>query len=221
MDWRLGELAVMKTIPHRYNMTENHVTMLQMYLIPAIYALWEGFVKSVITAYIKEINMSRVTMDSLIMDLLLYAIEIDDKLKLSEARQHEDKKKQFVRHFRNTLSAPVNIKQKVLTESNVNLKIINHLLKSFGLETIPEEYKGKLDKLLKFRNTIAHGEMAIVVKDEHIAEFTQLINDLMAEVVIRVEDGLIKKTYLEGGRMISDQGDGSCNQFHIAKEESM
>jgi len=196
IDWRMGELASLKTIPHRYNMVTHHKSLLKTYLVPAIYAIWEGFVSNTMLAYIMEINKEGIAAESIRMDILLYIADVDEKLNLTVSRSGRIQQEKFIRDMYTILTNPIKIVPKVQTKSNVNLEVINHLLTSFGLEALPDCYEGRLNKLLNFRNKIAHGEKAITVKDDHIIEFTQLINDLMADIAIRIEEGLTKKTYL-------------------------
>lgn len=196
IDWRMGELASLKTIPHRYNMVTHHISQLKTYLVPAIYAILEGFVSNTMLAYIMEINKERIAADSIRMDILLYIADMDEKLNLTVSRTGRNQQEKFIKNMYTTLTNPIKIVPKVQTKSNVNLEVINHLLTSFGLEALPNSYEGGLNKLLNFRNKIAHGEKAITVKNEHITEFTQLINDLMVDIATRIEEGLTNKTYL-------------------------
>lgn len=196
IDWRMGELASLKTIPYRYNMVTHHKSLLKTYLVPAIYAIWEGFVSNTMLAYIMEINKEGIAAESIRMDILLYIADVDEKLNLTVSRTGRIQQEKFIRNMYTILTNPIKIVPKVQTKSNVNLEVINHLLTSFGLEALPDCYEGGLNKLLNFRNKIAHGEKAITVKDDHIIEFTQLINDLMADIAIRIEEGLTKKAYL-------------------------
>ena len=197
IDWRMGELASLKTIPHRYNMIAHHKSLLKTYLVPAIYAIWEGFVSNTMLAYIMEINKEGISAESIRMDILLYITDIDEKLNLTVSRTSRSQQVKFIKNIYTTFNNPIEILPKVQTKSNVNLEVVNHLLTSFGLKTLPDCYEGKLNKLLNFRNKIAHGEKAILVKDVHITEFTQLINDLMVEIAIRIEEGITCQTYLK------------------------
>lgn len=197
MDWRLGELGVLKSIPYRYHMNEGHVDMLRRYLVPAIYGLWEGFVKNTMMVYIGEINKASVMADALSMNTLLYSTKVDENLRLTTIRDKRPVQEKFIKNFRRFISSPICIKPLVDTESNVNLDVANKLLGAFNIEMLPnDKYGGRLHKLLNFRNAIAHGDNSISVKDEEIAEFSQLIVELMAEIATRVENGLAIKSYL-------------------------
>jgi hypothetical protein len=46
IDWRISELATIKSIPIKYSFRLDHKDIHIKYSIPAIYAIWEGFVKN-------------------------------------------------------------------------------------------------------------------------------------------------------------------------------
>lgn len=196
LNWRLGELAVLKTIPHRYQMLDSHIELLKSYLVPAIYALWEGFVVNTFEVLIKEINSQSISPDDIDVKIILYVTETDESLCLSNARTKIESKLDFVKKIKEVFENTVHIDPKVVTKSNVNFKVINELITSFNMRLLPSCYKSSLDKLLFFRNAIAHGNRAISVNDEEIGLFSQLVNDLMAEIVERVEETIINRSYL-------------------------
>ena len=196
INWRYGELAMLKTIPHRYNMDISHQQSLKTYLIPAIYALWEGFVTNSFLQYIKYINSLAICAKDLNINVLTFAIASNPALRLSNPRIDFSKQVKFVDLYNNFISNPINIIPDIPTKSNVNYDVVNTILASFNLELLEEKYKDALNKLLKFRNTIAHGEQSIAVSDEHIFDFINLIANLMTEICLRIEYGIIHKTYL-------------------------
>lgn len=196
MNWRYGELASLKTIPYRYHMQECHVSMLKKYLIPAMYAIWEGFISNTILAYISEINNIGLMPEKIGANVLAYMAEADEHLRLSIARTDRVKQERYYEELKSMMSQPVKIKHYVITKSNVNLKVANDLLCSFSLAPLPIKYERGLNKLLCFRNAIAHGNNAILVTDEVISEFSMLISDLMSEIVVRVEEGLKRQSFI-------------------------
>lgn len=76
--------------------------------------------------------------------------------------------------------------------------MINNILHRFNLELLPEKpYEKQLNKLLRIRNSISHGETSIPVDKTIISELSFAVLKLMDEVFIRVVDGCNKKTYLK------------------------
>ena len=51
IEWRLTELSSLKTIPIRYNFSVDHKHLHYKFSVPAIYSIWEGFVKNSLTGY--------------------------------------------------------------------------------------------------------------------------------------------------------------------------
>lgn len=196
LDWRSGELAILKTLPHRYNILDNHQILLKTYLVPAIYALWEGYVCNSFQSYIRFINSLNLCANELHINILTFALMYDIRLNLGNPRLHLEKQKKIVEIYNNTISKTININPSIPTRSNVNYDVINEILQLFNLSSIDITYKSPLNKLLKFRNSIAHGERAIPVKDENIMEFTNLLINLMSEIYLKIENGIKSKSYL-------------------------
>jgi len=65
IDWRNGELAELRVILHKAKLTPTQRTTYIRYIVPAIYALWEGFIKNSLELYCKEINSTGVPITSL------------------------------------------------------------------------------------------------------------------------------------------------------------
>ena len=197
VDWRMGELAILRTIPHRYSILPEHQDMLKIYFIPAMYALWEGFVNNSFQIYIRYLNELKLKSSEMSINILTFALMSNDRLNLENPRLDFMKQKQCVEHFNLALTSPIVIDPKIPTKSNVNFKGINSLLAAFNLQQLSMDYKSPLNKLLLFRNSISHGERSINVSDKDISDFTGLILKLMEDVCIKIEEGMTKKTYLK------------------------
>lgn len=197
LEWRMAELASLKTIPLRYKLLDHHKAMLIKYAIPSIYSLWEGFVKATFKSFIAEINSYELAMDEVNINLIVHGITSKDKLRLENPRLSFRSKKEFVEHIIETFNRPFELQDNVPTNSNVNYEVINNLLTYFNLATLPESFAKPLNKLVHFRNSISHGEIKIPIKIKEVELFTKLLNDLMIEIIIRIEDGLKNKNYLK------------------------
>ena len=193
-NWRTAELASIKTIPFRYNISEEHKLLLIRYSIPSIYSLWEGFVKTTFTLYSTYLNRLHIKRDEIAIDLLTH--QIDSICQLNNPRIRYESKKRFVIIVDEYLKDILSISPNVPTESNVNYKVINGILERFCIAQIDEVYENKLNKLVAFRNKIAHGENAIKVEKEIIEEFIKTISDLMVDIILNIEKACIKKTFL-------------------------
>jgi len=195
--WRMSELGSLKSIPLRYNLLPHHKEMIVKYTIPSIYALWEGFVKNSFKRYIEEINLMNLTISDIHINLLVHSLTSLDKLRLENPRNSFKSKKEFTENYLEVISRPFRITEIIPTRSNVNFEVINEILQLFNLEPLSKTFDKPLDKLVLFRNSIAHGEVRIPIKIKDIELFSQLLNDLMIEIILRIEKGLVARTYLK------------------------
>ena len=185
IDWRTAELATLKSIPIKYSFRPDHKDIHIKYTIPAIYAIWEGFVKTCFTIYSNHLNTLSIKRDEISTALLAH--QLDSECDFNNPRQNFDSKVRLASTLDSLLQVVINIKPSVPTESNVNLKVLNKILERFCISPIKESYEKDLNKLLKFRNTIAHGENSIIVNMTHVTEFITLVENLMLDIVISVE----------------------------------
>lgn len=195
IQWRMSELASLKSIPLRYNLLPHHKEMLIKYTIPSIYALWEGFVKNSFELYIREINKLNIPIEEVHINVITHTLSSYEKLYLENPRMNFVSKKEFIEFYQTKISQPLNITNKIPTKSNVDFVVINDILTRFNLNLLPKTFESKLKKLLKFRNSIAHGETSLPVKLEDVTFFSQLVNDLMIEIIIRLDEGYKKQTF--------------------------
>ncbi|WP_418563440.1 MAE_28990/MAE_18760 family HEPN-like nuclease [Holdemanella biformis] len=195
IQWRMSELASLKTIPLRYNLLSHHKEMLIKYTIPSIYALWEGFVKNSFELYVREINKLNIPIEEVHINVITHTLSSCEKLYLENPRMNFISKKEFVEFYQSKISKPLNITTKIPTKSNVDFIVINDILTRFNLTLLPKVFERKLNKLLKFRNSIAHGETSLPVKMEDVTFFSQLVNDLMVEIITRLDEGYKKQTF--------------------------
>lgn len=185
INWRISELATIKSLPIRYSFSPAHKEIHIKYAIPAIYSLWEGFIKSTFTIYSHHLNSLSLTRDEISLKLLTH--QLDSECNFNNARNAFDSNIKMVQRIDLILEDIIRIKPSVPTESNVNYKVLCKILERYCIDYVHEKYKKGLDKLLLFRNKIAHGENALYVSIAHLTEFIKLIEDLMLDIVINIE----------------------------------
>lgn len=193
IDWRVAELATLKSIPKMYSFSSDHKDLIIKYIVPAIYALWEGFVNSCFTIYSHHLNSLSIPRSEISLPLLTHLL--DSECGFNDPRIQFEAKQKMVTLIDKTLTDTIVVKPKVPTESNVNLKVLNKILERFCIEKIPDNYKDKLDKLLLFRNKIVHGENSIRVDMGQITEFIKTVEDLMWDIAINIEKDERLMTY--------------------------
>lgn len=195
-NWRSGEIASLKSFPYRYDLRKPDVDMIIKYSIPGLYAIWEGFVVSSFSLIIREINKEQLKAHELDSTLLCHAIDSEGKLALNRSRTDFRKKKEFVENFLLFTNQEIIISSALPTNSNVDFKVINKILTRFNFENIPvESFKDRLNKLVLFRNAVAHGDNSIPIENQHIEEFSRTVIDLMTEVLNVIIDGFKSEKY--------------------------
>lgn len=197
IDWRVSELATLTTLPYRYHIADIHIQTLLTYSIPAIYALWEGFVRNSFAEYVQQLNSLNLNINAVNENLLTHALTNGKEINLENARTNFDSKKKYIKVVSAKYLNPLNIIEELPTHSNVNYNVINDILMRFNLESLEQKYKAPLQKLLIFRNSIAHGERTIPVKKKDIEFFSNLLKDLMLEIYVKIENGYNGSTYLK------------------------
>lgn len=194
--WRTDEIAILKTTPFLYKFSKKQFDVLQRYSIPAIYSLWEGFVVQSFILYIREINSHQLTLDQLNLNLLTHTIDMEHNLR--DGRTLFDKKVKLVKNIYNYVNSKITISKKIPTNSNVNYETINKLLQIFNLNLLPQEkYKKLMDRMLLFRNSIAHGEFGIPINQKEIDEVSLTVINLIHEVYESIMTGYNNKAYLK------------------------
>jgi DNA-binding ferritin-like protein (Dps family) len=122
---------------------------------------------------------------------------MDDKLNLRNSRVTFDSQYEFVNYYK-VFEDNITIPSRLPTSSNVNFKVINDLMRRFSLEPIDrEKFYIRLNKLLVFRNAVAHGDNSIPVTGSDVENFCNLVNELMTEVFSKIEKGYVQQTYLK------------------------
>lgn len=193
IDWRVSQLSILKSIPIRYSFSPEHKELQIKYTVPAIYAIWEGFVKSSFIIYSNHLNTLSIGRSEIAMPLLTH--QLDSECDFNNPRINFDSKQRMVSLLDSLLTDIVTIKPSVPTESNVNFKVLNKILERFCIDKVSDNYEQKLNKLLLFRNKIAHGENSITVDLTHVTEFISTVENLMLDIAINVEQNERIGTY--------------------------
>lgn len=193
INWRVSEISNIKTIPLRYSLLDAHKKTLILYSVPSLYALWEGYVKNTFQLLTTYLNKLGIQPRYIHINILTHAIE--NECQLGNERKHFDKKLSLVESAINIYDASLSIKQGIPTESNVNYKVINKILERFNIKSLDCKYDKPLNRLLLFRNKIAHGENSIKVNKQDINDFSFLVQNLMYDILILIEDYIKNEDY--------------------------
>lgn len=190
-----------KTVHLRYSMLPEHKYFLLRQSVLGIYAEWEGFVKKTIALYLQEINMKRLPFSSLHDYYISY--QTDNVAKFKSPKTNFGVIAKVSRSLFEMYQEPVIFSTAVNTESNANLKVTNSILDKLCLKCLSSNYEGSLNKLLRFRNSIAHGDEGIPVSQGDIDSFTLLVQELATDLVLAINEGYENKVYLSHNNAIN------------------
>jgi len=183
-----------KTVHLRYAMRPEHREFLLRQSVLGIYAEWEGFVKKAVAVYLQEINKECVPFSSLHDFYISY--QTDSVAKFKSPKTDFGTIAKLSRSLFEMYQGPVVFSTGVNTESNLNLKVANTMLRKLCLTGLSSEYEAPLNKLLKYRNSLAHGDEGIPVKQSDVDTFTLLVQNLATDFALSINDGFQNKVYL-------------------------
>nr|WP_229241074.1 MAE_28990/MAE_18760 family HEPN-like nuclease [Clostridium haemolyticum] len=194
--WRVDEISMIKTIPFLYRMNECHKDLFMKYAIPAIYALWEGFVVSSFEIYIRKLNEINFSNQKTHINIITY--ELENRFKFCELRKDINKKIELAQNLMDFFLSEFTLSNsKINTESNVNFKVINNILKTFNLKVFEKDlFESKLNKLLNYRNKIAHGETSVRVNSDIVVELSQTVISCMDNLRDIIIEEIKTKNYI-------------------------
>ena len=199
MEWRVEEISTLKILPHLHKFSDLEKKVLEKYTIASIYSLWEGFVASAFSLYIKHINQMAKELRLSVTQICktIIAHHMDEQYKLSDGRKNFEKKISLISNIFNFFQSPPNISTKIPTKSNVKFKVINEILERFNLKPLPDKpFKVEIDKLVIIRNNIAHGDVP-TVNQSLIDALSISTTNAMSEVFNRIIEGYQNKSFLE------------------------
>lgn len=183
----------------RYGFDKKTYSVLALHSIPIIYSLWEGFVYESCSLYLSFINSKKMNVFDLNNSLKVFYFESKHK-QFESYPQKENKKVRFYDNlYSDFQNAFVEFSLVVDTESNVNFKVLNRILKEMCIEEFQEHWeqytypspslKSMLNGLVKYRNAVSHGgDVSSEEKVDIIVfeKYKDLVLNLMYEMSNRI-----------------------------------
>lgn len=172
--WRVNEIRFLQNIQSNL-VIEQDENLYRKSLIVMLYSHLEGFCKFAFLYYIKKINHEqymRVRLNTSLVTASMWGAflayeNLDSKCKIFKRQLPDDKelhrysrRKDFVKAFDDFLNEVAIIPETVVdTESNLKPIILRKILFRLGFDVdIAKEYDGTINRLLEYRNSIAHGD---------------------------------------------------------------
>jgi hypothetical protein len=192
--WRKVELS---TILANVNSSEAGAIKVALRTsILLLYAHWEGFIKKAAEAYLNFV--SHQSLRFIDLDNCFLAIALRQKLRDFKDENDSTIHSQFVSFVRERMQddARISYDNVISARSNLNSKILRQILTSIGINYSLFELKGNLidQQLLKYRNTIAHGEYLMLDKIEYKAIHSEIFA-MINEIKNRIENAVYLEEY--------------------------
>ncbi|MFZ2359916.1 MAG: MAE_28990/MAE_18760 family HEPN-like nuclease [Anaerolineae bacterium] len=178
--WRRKELSDLKAMASSSNLSPSKRNALLRSMVTLTYAHWEGFVKNCAGAYVQYVAMQRMNHNELSMNFVALALR-SLLAAASQSRQSIDHIK-VVEFFQTRMSTQSSLpyKDAIDTEANLSSRVLHNIVTVIGLDYSVYSTKEKLldDRLLKSRNSIAHGDQLTLSYDE-VMELHEIFLELM------------------------------------------
>lgn len=195
--WRRKELSLLNSnIKSAKFATVN--TALRIGIV-MLYAHWEGFVKNISEAYLNYVSLRGLRYDEL--NHCFIAIALKEKLSSCENSNKSTIHTQTIAFLLENMSKTAAIPKKdiIKTQSNLSSDILKEILTTIGIDFTPYELKSNLidSKLLKFRNTIAHGQYLSLDPIE-FEDIYKGITFIMTDLKDKISNAAILSLYKKG-----------------------
>lgn len=214
LEWRSEEIRFLRNISSSLTDVEERKRMRRA-LVVMLYAHFEGFSKFAFQVYVKLINSSECKGGDVVFPILASSL-IKDIKGLSNLNQKSD-------IFRNTAPSDtelhllarsiefverldeINRKQIILdgdevvnTESNLTPIVMKKILFRLGFAYDDlASVSGSIQKLLEFRNGIAHGKMKVGIEDDKYETLQNDVFNLINAVKRKVTEAIHNASYLK------------------------
>jgi hypothetical protein len=159
------------------------------YAIPIFYSNWEGFFVKSLIEYINFINSLVLGLDEVKDEILAHCL--NDKYDIGISRNDFEQLKKHaldIRYF--FQQSYFSLNSRISTKSNLSYKVANGVLDRLCLNNLPIIRQNELNKLLLFRNNIAHGECTVPCDNDIINEMSNIVINCMYDLFLIIEEGI-------------------------------
>lgn len=182
-------------------------------LILMLYAHFEGFCKFALSLYCSAVNRARIQCEQADFALVAASLaevfrDLRNPEKKSDVFRHSlpddrklhifDREREFVQRSADLMRRTVEIPDSVVdTESNLTPTVLSKNLFRLGFRHDAfERWHGDINKLLEFRNKIAHGEMRSGVNQKAYSDLRGSVDRVMTGITVVVIRSLENGDYL-------------------------
>lgn len=198
-DWRFSELEFCKKTPKIYTNTMfiNHLDKHWRMCIPIIYAHFEGFVISSYQRLIEYLNKLKLNYSQVQPFIILLSNK--HRFGYLQGKCSKEQQKRFLAEYINEEKNGIKMSSAIVSaKSNLNYKQFVAILDDFGIITTPQHncHKATIDKLVAYRNKIAHGENSVVVYESDVNEMIKCVMEMIDITINDINSYVTNEPYL-------------------------
>jgi|SRR5690554_4178372 len=199
-DKRIDNIRRAKTTHLRYGFNAADIQFSISNAVVIIYANWEGFVKEAASEYLQFINRQQAAVEDL--DEHYYTLLVDQYIELKKTIGSKAVAIKRCCSLREALVRFPGFTTTVSTKSNANCDIVNGIFSRFAIEEIisVNTFGERLNRLLFFRHSIAHGSGTIRVTQKDIDEFSLLVQDMMVMICEKLINAVSGSIWIRADR---------------------
>lgn len=178
LSWRKKELCALKLLIDSTTASGSKQQALLRSGVTILYAHWEGFIKEAASAYLEFVATQHLPYKELTPNFI--ALSMKEKLESAIQTDKASILNNVANFFLTGLSGKSKIpyKNSIITKSNLSSEVFKEIICTLNLDHKHYDTKKNLidEKLLKKRNSIAHGEFLDINLQSHNELHTELIN---------------------------------------------
>lgn len=194
LDWREAEIASMRLLLSRRDISSKQVEVLLRAAWALLYAHYEGFIKYCLTLFYAEISARSVKCEDLPNPTQIFALaKVLKQIRTMPPAEMINEVTNFQsRHLDSVASFP-----EVDTDSNLWPETLIVLLISADLDSkTVEKNRPKLATLVARRNEIAHGQKNFIAEFRYYRTYETAVYEVMYDLALQVEERLASSPYL-------------------------
>ncbi|MFM7641320.1 MAG: MAE_28990/MAE_18760 family HEPN-like nuclease [Cyanobium sp.] len=192
LDWREAEIASMRLLLSRKDISSKQVEVLLRAAWALLYAHYEGFVKYCLTLFYEEISRRSVKCAVLPNATQVFAKVLKQIRTMPLVNMITEVSNFKDLHLDSLASFP-----EVDTNSNLWPETLVALLVSADLESqIVNKNRSKLTTLVSRRNEIAHGQKNFIAEFKYYLTYEAAVYEVMYDLALQVEERLASTPYL-------------------------
>lgn len=195
--WRKKELTKLRSLAEFSGRSEDECNIYIRSGIAMLYAHWEGFVKEAASSYLEFVRVRGLSYKQLTPSFIAIAVRprLEDAIQSKKFSKLND-----ILEFlltRSTEECDFHHKKAVNTQANLSSVVFKDIIYMLNFDYSEYATKEKLldDKLLHYRNNIAHGKKLSLDFDDYLTLHREVIS-LMDKLMEQICTAVSEKRYL-------------------------